>query len=168
MQSQFHFKTVVEIFDFLENMSHDENAMIEVVRQCYFSYREKRAFDHYPAWLNGKRQSDIGFSLGYTQGTVSMLLKRCKYKLQFFKEWFSFPVRDNLQVIQSVCTRREYDALLYTLSGKKMVEISKLFKCTKFNISLLCSHALRRLKGASPTVYDWAYSMLTLLKTIKS
>lgn len=161
------FETILDIVDFLSGKRHSDHAVIEVVRKCYFSYRERKVFEHYPSYISGKRQSDIGFLLNYSQGTVSMLFKKCTDKLKFFREWYQSPVDLYIDQLKECCTPKEFQAMLYLLSGKKMVEISRIFGCTKFNISLLCSHALRRIRYKNRKLYVWAVTMFSILKTIK-
>jgi transcriptional regulator len=61
-----------------------------------------------------------------------------------------------------------YAVLIRALAGVKFVEIAREWKCTGFNISLICSGALRKLKKTHPDTFNWVFTLLSMIGTIRS
>jgi hypothetical protein len=162
------FINIYAIIDFLENYSFSEHAIIEVSRACYLLQREKKIFEYYPKYLSGKRQSDIGVLLGWSQGLVSILFTHCRTKIKFFKEWFSDDIRAICDSAKGVCTPREWSVIERLMAGIKMVDVAKEFKCTKFNICLLTKSGISKLKSKNQEAYYKIYELLSFIKILKS
>ena len=160
------FRTIIDILNFLEMFDFSDQAIIEVCRKCYFTRREKKVFEHYPLYLQGRTQSEVGYILGMSQPTISYMLKRCRTKIKTVRNLLE-SARYHLNVIREKCTPKAYSILLEALAGTRLAKIAKKRKCTVFNISLICSCALKRLRSC-PETFDWVYTFLSMLGTVRS
>jgi len=161
------FRTIIEIIEFLNLFDFSEHSVIEVCRQCYFTRREKKVFDHYPLYLQGRTQAKVGYLMNMAQPAVSYIMKRCRTKIKTINELMR-DAQNHLTIIKKECTQNAYDVLTEALAGVKFVEIAKKRKCTVFNISLICSGALKKLKKTRPDTFNWVFSLLNLIGTVRS
>jgi transcriptional regulator len=162
------FKTIRDILTFLKSFDFSDYAIIEVCRTRYFTKREKKVFEHYPLYLqHGRTQAEIGYYVNMSQPTVSNILRRCRTKIIAIKNLLK-DAEKHLEVIKSVCTQNAYDVLCKALAGTRFAHIAAERNCTVFNISLICSCALRRLKTAAPETYNWVYAFLRAISIVRS
>jgi hypothetical protein len=159
-------KTIHDILTFLKNFDFSDYAIIEVCRTCYFTKREKKVFEYYPLYLRGRTQAETGYYVNMSQPTVSSILKRCRLKIVTIKNLLK-DAEKHLEVIRSVCTQNAYDVLCKALAGTRFAHIAAEKNCTVFNISLICSCALRRLKAIAPETYNWVYSFLRTMSIVR-
>jgi transcriptional regulator len=161
------FRTIIEVIEFLNLFNYSEHSIIEVCRQCYFTRRERKVFDYYPLYLQGRTQAKIGYLLNMAQPAVSYIMKRCRTKIRIVSELMR-TAPEHLDIIKKECSQKMYAVLIRALAGVKFVEIAREWKCTGFNISLICSGALRKLKKTHPDTFNWVFTLLSMIGTIRS
>lgn len=161
------FKSVDDIIRFLISTRFSDASFIEVIRNCYFTEREKRVFRYYPAYLSRVyRQAEIGYHTNLSQPTVSLLFRQCCRKLRIFRALLSkMPYHWNQ--IKMYCTPKAQIVFSYALAGVRFARIARMLRCTVFNVSLICKHALSRLRIICPSTYYWAISILKTRRTLR-
>lgn len=167
LSSKRTFSSILQICDFLEKMRFSETAILEVVKRCYFTRRESRIFEYFPYYLQGYRQAEIGFFANMSQPTVSCTLKRCITKIRSFKKLLSPDMSYHIASIRQVCTPKACDVLFKALAGIRFRSLARQYKCTVFNISLICKYALRKLKKHNLPTYEWAISVLKFCNIVR-
>jgi predicted transcriptional regulator len=161
------FRTIIEAVEFLKLFNFSEHSIIEVCRQYYFTRRERKVFDHYSLYLQGRTQAKIGYLMNMAQPAVSYMMKRCRTKIKIIEKLMK-QAPDHLDIVKKECTSKAYEVLIEALIGVKFIEISRKRKCTVFNISLICNGALKKLKKTYPDTFNWVFSLLRLIGTVRS
>jgi len=161
-------QTMQEILDFLKTFDFSDYAIIEVCRVHYFTKREKKVFEYYPMYLQHDRtEAEIGYYLNLSQPTISSIFKRCRLKISLIKQLL-LDADHHLEVIRTTCTENAYNVLCKALAGTRFVTIAKERKCTVFNVSLICSCALKRLEKYAPDTHHWAFSFLKTIGIVRT
>jgi transcriptional regulator len=160
------FRTIIEVVEFLDLFNYSECSIIEVCRQCYFTKRERKVFDYYPLYLQGRTQAKIGYLLDMAQPAISYIMKRCRTKIRIVNELIRAASK-HLAVIKGKCSPKAYEVLIEALAGARFVEIARRRKCTVFNISLICNNTLRKLKRTDPDTFNWVFTLLSMIGTIR-